>query len=84
MSEATRPSCFVHERTGRFLLSPFVEETSCAISAAAQLSVFTDYADLDGPLLIKNNLFDGITFTNGKITLSDKPGIGVIKKSAKE
>ena len=47
-----------------------MSETSCAISAAAQLSVFTDYADLDGPLLIKNNLFDGITFTNGKITSS--------------
>ncbi|CAN5374490.1 dipeptide epimerase [soil metagenome] len=61
-----------------------MSETSCAISAAAQLSVFTDYADLDGPLLIKNNLFDGITFTNGKITLNDKPGIGVIKKSAEE
>jgi len=53
-----------------------MSETSCAISAAAQLSPFADYADLDGALLIKNNLFDGITFINGKITLNDKPGIG--------
>ncbi len=58
-----------------------MSETSCAISAAAQLSPFTDYADLDGPLLIKNNLFDGITFTDGKITLNDKPGLGVVRKS---
>jgi L-alanine-DL-glutamate epimerase-like enolase superfamily enzyme len=55
-------------------------ETSCAISAAAQLSPLADYADLDGALLIKNNLFDGITFTEGKITLNDLPGIGVIPK----
>lgn len=54
-----------------------MSETSCAISAAAQLSPFTDYADLDGALLIKNNLFDGIAFTDGKITLNDLPGIGV-------
>lgn len=57
-----------------------MSETSCAISAAAQLSPFTDYADLDGALLIKNNLFDGITFTDGKITLTDMPGIGVTPK----
>ena len=57
-----------------------MSETSCAISAAAQLSPFTDYADLDGALLIKNNLFDGITFTDGKITLNDMPGIGVTPK----
>ncbi len=57
-----------------------MSETSCAISAAAQLSPLVDYADLDGSLLIKNNLFDGITFTEGKITLNDLPGIGVVKK----
>ena len=57
-----------------------MSETSCAISAAAQLSPFADYADLDGALLIKNNLFDGITFTEGKITLNDMPGIGVVPK----
>jgi L-alanine-DL-glutamate epimerase-like enolase superfamily enzyme len=55
-------------------------ETSCAVSAAAQLSPLADQADLDAPLLIKNNFFDGIEFINGKITLSELPGIGVIQK----
>ncbi len=54
-------------------------ETSCAVSAAAQLSPLVDYADLDGPLLIKNNLFDGVKFMNGKITLSELPGIGAVQ-----
>lgn len=58
-----------------------MSETSCAVSAAAQLSPLVDYADLDGPLLIKNNLFDGVEFINGKITLNELPGIGVVAKS---
>lgn len=55
-------------------------ETSCGVSAAAQLSPIVDYADLDGPLLIKNDMFTGINFINGKIGLSNKPGIGVSLK----
>lgn len=54
-------------------------ETSCAISAAAQLAPETEWADLDGNLLISNDQFDGMKIVNGKITLSDKPGIGVTK-----
>lgn len=58
-----------------------MSETYCAVSAAAQLSPLVDYADLDGPLLMKNNLFNGITFVDGKITLNNKAGIGVIKNA---
>jgi len=53
-------------------------ETSCAISAAAQLSPLVDWADLDGAVLIKNDLFNGATIVDGKVTLSDRPGIGVV------
>ena len=55
-------------------------ETSCAISAAAQLSPLVDWADLDGAVLIKNDCFDGATIVDGKITLPDRPGIGVVKR----
>jgi L-Ala-D/L-Glu epimerase len=55
-------------------------ETSCAISAASQLSAIADWADLDGALLIKNDLFDGTKIVDGKVKLIDKPGIGVTKK----
>ena len=53
-------------------------ETSCAVSAAAQFSPFVDFADLDGNLLIANDRFDGVKVVNGKLTLPDRPGIGVI------
>jgi L-alanine-DL-glutamate epimerase-like enolase superfamily enzyme len=52
-------------------------ETSCAISAAAQLSPKTDWADLDGNLLISNDQYSGVQVVNGKITLVDLPGIGI-------
>ncbi len=52
-------------------------ETSCAISAAAQLYPGMDFADLDGALLIGNDCFDGAKLENGKIIASDLPGIGV-------
>ena len=52
-------------------------ETSCAVTAAAQLAPMVDWADLDGNLLIANDLFDGIKILEGKVTIPDRPGIGV-------
>jgi len=54
-------------------------ETSCAISAASQLSPAVDWADLDGALLISNDLFKGTTVVDGKVVLSELPGIGARK-----
>lgn len=54
-------------------------ETSCAIAAAAQLSPAVDFADLDGNLLIANDIFCGTTIVDGKITLNQLPGIGIEK-----
>ncbi|MFA6979259.1 MAG: dipeptide epimerase [Ignavibacteriaceae bacterium] len=54
-------------------------ETSCAISAAAHLSPMVDWADLDGALLIGNDIFSGTKIIDGRVTLSDLPGIGVVK-----
>lgn len=54
-------------------------ETSCAISAATQLSPLVDWADLDGNLLISNDCFRGVTVDKGKMILNDLPGIGIEK-----
>ena len=53
-------------------------ETSCAVSAAAQLSPAVDFADLDGNLLISNDLFRGVQVVDGRLTLPDLPGIGIV------
>lgn len=54
-------------------------ETSCAVSAAAQLSPGIDFADLDGALLIKNDAYSGAKLTDGKMIPNDLPGIGIKK-----
>jgi L-alanine-DL-glutamate epimerase-like enolase superfamily enzyme len=55
-------------------------ETSCAISAASQLAPIADWADLDGALLISNDIYDGTQIENGRVVLSTNPGIGVVNK----
>lgn len=52
-------------------------ETSCGISAAAQLSPAVDFADLDGNLLIANDRFRGVEVVKGRLTLPAGAGIGV-------
>lgn len=54
-------------------------ETSCAVSAAAQLSPLVNWADLDGNLLIENDVFEGMKIIEGKVTLTEKPGTGIKK-----
>lgn len=52
-------------------------ETSCAISAAASIAAKADYADLDGNLLINNDLYKGLDLKDGKVILNDNPGLGI-------
>ena len=59
-----------------------MSETSCGVSAAAQLAPLVDWIDLDGPLLLKEDFFDGALFSKGKIILNDLPGIGVKPNTA--
>ena len=54
-------------------------ETSCAVTAAAQLSPMAHWADLDGNLLINNDVYEGVKVVNGKLILPDRPGIGVVQ-----
>ncbi len=55
-------------------------ETTCAISAASQLAPMADWADLDGALLITNDIYRGMRIEDGAIVLSSNPGIGVAVK----
>jgi L-alanine-DL-glutamate epimerase-like enolase superfamily enzyme len=54
-------------------------ETSCGISAAAQLAPAVDWADLDGALLIRNDPFEGAALADGVVRATEAPGIGLTK-----
>ncbi len=66
-------------RLGLKVMLGCMTETSCAISAAAQLSPLADWTDLDGNLLISNDCFRGATLSNGKVVPTTLAGIGVEK-----
>ena len=52
-------------------------ETSCAISAAAQLAPLIDWVDLDGNLLISNDPFTGVRTEIDNIQLQTHNGLGL-------
>ena len=52
-------------------------ESSLCCTAAAHLGALVDYLDLDGPLLIGNDPFEGMKVHDGLITLPEGPGLGV-------
>jgi len=58
------------------MLSCFIE-SSVGVTAAAHLAPLCDYADLDGPLLIKNDPYRGLNYDGATMTLPDGPGLGV-------
>jgi L-alanine-DL-glutamate epimerase-like enolase superfamily enzyme len=76
MREAHQMINLAHANQMRVMIG-CMTETSCAISAAAQLSPKAEWADLDGNLLISNDPYEGVKVVDGKITLIDKPGIGI-------
>ena len=62
---------------GMKIMCGCMTETSCAIAAAAQISPLIDWTDLDGNVLIADDIFSGVKVIDGRVTPSDAPGIGV-------
>ena len=55
-----------------------MNETSVGIAAIAQLAPSVDYVDMDGQLLLAENVGKGISFDNGKAIYPDRTGLGVL------
>jgi L-Ala-D/L-Glu epimerase / N-acetyl-D-glutamate racemase len=60
----------------QIMLSCFIE-SSVGVTAAAHLAPLCDYADLDGPLLIKNDPYRGLKYDGARFSLPDGVGLGV-------
>ena len=52
-------------------------ESSVGISAISQLLPMLDYVDMDGPLLIREDIACGPRYHEGKVIISDENGTGV-------
>lgn len=54
-----------------------MNESTVGSAAIAHLNPLLDYVDMDGPLLLAEDIATGLQFDFGKVTCSDKPGLGV-------
>ena len=54
-----------------------MNESSVGTAAIAQLAPLLDHVDMDGPLLLSEDIASGVQFDNGKIIYTNKPGIGI-------
>lgn len=57
-----------------------MNESTVGSAAIAHLSPFADYIDMDGPLLLEEDLATGLVYDetgNGRFTLSGRPGLGI-------
>ncbi len=52
-------------------------ESSIGIAAGVHLLPLLDYADLDGALLLANDIASGLKWSQGYCKLPDRPGLGV-------
>lgn len=54
-----------------------MNESTIGSAAIAHLMPQVDFADADGPLLLNEDLATGLSFNNGKVSLSPSPGLGI-------
>lgn len=54
-----------------------MNESTVGSAAIAHLLPLLDYVDMDGPLLLAEDIATGLQFEYGKVTCSDKPGLGI-------
>jgi L-Ala-D/L-Glu epimerase len=54
-----------------------MNETTIGSAAIAHLIPSVDYADVDGPLLLASDVATGLQYHFGRITVPDKPGLGI-------
>lgn len=54
-----------------------MNESSIGTAAIAQLAPILDYVDMDGPLLLAQDIAEGVSFDFGKIRYSNLNGLGV-------
>ena len=55
-------------------------ESSVATTAAAHLGGCCDLVDLDAPLLIANDPYEGVRYEGSTLYLPDRPGIGILPR----
>ena len=62
---------------GMQVMTGSMNESTVGSAAVAHLLPLLDHVDMDGPLLLAEDVATGLTFDYGKVVISDLPGLGV-------
>ncbi|MBC5825713.1 MAG: dipeptide epimerase [Candidatus Eremiobacteraeota bacterium] len=81
MREAVRMIHAAHALGMKVMIGCMIE-SSILCTAAAQLTPLVEYADVDGPLLITDDPYQGVAYDGAQLRLPDAPGLGVRPRSA--
>lgn len=54
-----------------------MNETTVGSAAIAHLAPLADYIDMDGPLLLAEDIATGLMYDYGRVGVSDQPGLGI-------
>jgi L-alanine-DL-glutamate epimerase-like enolase superfamily enzyme len=63
---------------GMKVMTGSMNESTVGTSAVAHLLPLLDYVDMDGPLLLAEDVAEGVRFDYGKVLYADRPGTGAI------
>jgi len=64
-------------KLGMKIMAGSMNESTIGSAAIGHLLPLLDYVDMDGPLLLDEDLAEGVVMQYGKVTLTGKPGLGI-------
>jgi L-alanine-DL-glutamate epimerase-like enolase superfamily enzyme len=67
----------IARKLGMKVMAGSMNESSIGSAAIGHLLPLLDYVDMDGTLLLDEDIATGLLIENGKVTLSEKPGLGI-------
>jgi L-Ala-D/L-Glu epimerase len=64
-------------KLGMKVMMGCMNESTIGAAAVGQFLPQLDYVDMDGPLLLAQDIASGLQYDNGKVTTSGQPGLGI-------
>ena len=64
-------------RSGLKVMVGSMNESTIGTAAIAHLLPLLDFVDMDGPLLLAEDIATGVSFEHGKVGVSPGPGLGI-------
>ncbi len=65
------------KKTGLKIMMGSMNESTVGSAAIAHLLPVLDEVDADGPLLLKEDVAEGLQYNDGKISITSQPGLGI-------